>query len=154
MKSQAKELFTKLRKVTLDVHKKFKRQGIAIPSKNTDGSIKFGKFKVVKNNRGYFDIFDDDNLVVIENINLAKSAVVLANDLAVHHIINYKILEQDTAYASASLEEQLYKKYSKKAKTIDKWDLMITKSMIAEARMKFHKQMIDSSFEKLQNLNK
>ena len=154
MNSQAKDLFIKLCKVTAYVHKKFRRQGLAIPSKNADGSIKFGKFKVIKNNYGFFDIFDDDDMVVIKNINLAKSALVLANHLAVHHTINYKIVEQDNAYASASLEEQLYKKYSKRAKSIDKWDLMITKSMIAEARMKFHKQMIDCSFDKLQNLNK
>lgn len=154
MESQSNILFKKFERVSKEVKTQLKRKGIAVPTKNTDGSINFGKFRVIKNHRGYFNIVDDDNINIIENINLAKSAIVLANTLAVHHMIDKKIIEQDSSYGSASLEEQLYRKSSKQAKNIDKWDLMITKSMIASARKQHYKYSIDESFDKLVNLNK
>jgi len=154
MESPSNLLFKKFERVSKEVKSQLKKQGFAVPTKNTDGSVNFGKFKIVKNHRGYFDIVDDDDSRIVENINLAKSAIVLANTLAVHHMVDKKVIEQDSGYGSASLEEQLYKKSSKQARNIDKWDLMTTKGMIASARKQFYKISIDESFEKLVNLNK
>lgn len=154
MENPSNQLFSKFERLSKEVKTQLKKQGMAIPVKNSDGSTNFGKFRIIKNSKGYYDIRDDENCVIVENINLAKSAIVLANDLAVRHQINHKIIEQDSGYGSASLEEELYKKSSLKAKSIDKWDLMTTKRMMAEARKKFHKMSIDDSFQKLINLNK
>ena len=53
------------------------------PVKNNDGSINIGRYTIVKDLSGFFDILDYSGDIVVDKINLAQTAIVLANKLTI-----------------------------------------------------------------------
>jgi aminopeptidase-like protein len=154
MKKITDDIIKKIEKLGVEVETNFRRKGVAIPVKNEDGSITMGYYTIVKNSNNLFDILDYSNEPVVAGINLAQSAVLVANDLALGKFINKSIVEKDRNYGYALFEEQLVGKFLRKKRrtTMDRKEVLLTKCLIAQAKKNFYKTEISRSFEKLRSI--
>jgi hypothetical protein len=82
MKQTPDDIYQKVKQLGLDVKEQLKRQGIIIPTKTPDGSIRVGYYTIKRNKTGFYSILDYSNEAVVEFINLPQTAAMLANRLA------------------------------------------------------------------------
>lgn len=150
MKPISEPLYKKLKQVSLEVKEKLKKKGIAIPTKNEDGSISVGYYHIIKS-QDYYQILDYSKTVVIDRINLPQTAIILANNLAIGKYLDHNILSKDRNYGYSFFEEQLYSKIAKRnlKSNIDRADLAFTKSSIHKSKKERYKSDIMKTFEKL-----
>ena len=153
MKPIPDDLYEKIERVSDTIRKNFRLKGIVIPTRNSDGSINLGKFKVIKNSNGFYSVLDDFGETVVDQINLPQSAALIANDLALGRWINKNILDKDRNYGYAEFEEDLYKvAASKKTCKFDIYEIKLNKSTINRIKKESLRQDIFRSFEKLRKL--
>jgi len=143
-------IYNKIVAVSNEVQRNLRRKGVVIPTRNQDGSISLGSYTIRKDHEEFY-IHDEIGEIVIKNINLPQTAVLLANNLALGKQVDRTLINKDMSYGSALFEEELAKRSAKKSKNIDKWDLMNTKSMIAQARKNHYKNEIVNSFKNFEN---
>jgi len=150
MKQIPDHLFKKLEHITSEVKEKLKKKGIVVPSENTDGSISLGNYKILKKSSGFYSILDYGDRPVVEGMNLPQTAVIVANGLALGRFLDHRIVEKDRLYGYAVFEETAAKKGLQKVTAdIDRYDLLTTKCLIAQAKKSKYKFEIDKDFEKL-----
>jgi len=148
-------LFKRVEQLAEDVKKDFKLKGIAIPVKDSDGSIRFNNYIVTKNKQGFYVILNSSKIPIIENINLAQTAIILANNLAIGKISDNSVVYNDQQYGFNLFEEEQYKRIvqiSIKKKDWERVDTLIIKRNIAHEKAELAKNSILSSFEKFRRL--
>jgi hypothetical protein len=150
MKNIPTDIYKRIEVLSNEVKQTLRKKGIIVPSKNDDGTVNIGFYKIVKTDNGY-SILDRVGDAVIERINLPQSAVVLANDLALGRFKNDSILNHDRYYGYAAFEEELHSKIASKksSKSQDTYEIVTTKASIARAKKEIHKNSLISSYQKL-----
>ena len=148
---QTPDLYKKIVQLSNDVKQELRKKGLVVPNRNKDGSITLGSFTIVKDTENFYNILDKNGSTVLRNINLPQSAVLLANSLALGKQIDYSIVSKDRSYGFAVFEETLTKKAASKSSNLEKWDIMTTKNMIAQAKKNYYKEQIVSSFKNFEN---
>ena len=148
---QTPELYKKIIQLSNEVKQELRKKGLIVPSRNKDGSISMGKFTIVKDNENFYNIIDNRGLTLVKNINLPQTAVLLANSLALGKQVDDQIIGKDRSYGFAVFEEALTKRAISKTANIEKWDIMTTKNMMAQARMNYYKEQIVLSFKNFEN---
>ena len=147
------DIYKKIVRISNDVKNDLRKKGIMVPIKNSDGSISIGLFRIVKNDAGYtvLDRFDEP---VVEQINLPQSAVLIANNLALGKFKDDAVIQKDRHYGYALFDEMLHKRAVEKSnkKSLEYFDLMLTKCLISKAKKERYKQDLVRSFEKLVKL--
>jgi len=152
MKQINNDIYKKITTLNREVKEDLRRKGLVVPKTDNNGHILVGRYKILKNNKGFFNIVDYGNEIIVENINLPQTAAVLANKLALGKFIDIEILNADRKYGHALFEEELQQKIARisiKKKNIDRADLMFTKSKISKFRKEESKREIINCFEKL-----
>lgn len=152
MKTIPDDIYNKIKQISHDVKEDLKRSGIMVPVKNRDGSITVGRFRIVKDNRGFFNIVDHWDEIIVDSINLPQTAALLANKLALGKFIDDQILGADRKYGHALFEETLQESLARKSikkNDIDKADLMFTKAKLSRLKKEHYKTEITQGFEKL-----
>lgn len=142
------EVYTKLRQINESVKNNLKRKGIAIPKKNADGTISVGTFKIVKD-QGFYTILDYSGDKLYEQINLPQTAAVIANELAIRHFADLKILDYDRKYGHAAFEESNHNNLLSKRIKAEYKDIIRSKVDIAKAKKKHYRSEIELGFKKL-----
>lgn len=148
-------LFKKVEQLAEDVKKDFRIKGIAIPVKDKDGSVRFNNYTVIKNKQGFYSILNSSKITVVEYINLAQTAIMIANNLAIGKFFDDVIIHNDQQYGFNTFEEEQYNRIvqsSIKKKDWDRVDTMIIKRNIAHTKAELAKNSILSSFEKFRRL--
>jgi hypothetical protein len=151
MQPTEKKLFEKFAKLANSVKQDFKRKGIVLPSQQKDGSIQIGTYNVKKKDSAYY-IRDRRGQVVLGPLNLAQSAVVLANDLALGRWPDHKILDSDKWYGYKDFAEQAalhVAESARKHKDTDRVDFNLYKAAVASEQKRYYRKCIDSRFAKL-----
>lgn len=148
---QTPDLYKKIVQLSNEVKQELRKKGLVVPNRNKDGSITLGSFTIVKDKENFYNILDKNGSTVLRNINLPQSAVLLANSLALGKQIDYSIVSKDRSYGFAVFEETLTKKAASKSSNLEKWDIMTTKNMIAQAKKNYYKEQIVSSFKNFEN---
>lgn len=145
-------LFKKVVNISKQIDNRFYQKGVAIPSKNKDGSIKLGNYTIVKNN-GLFLIKDYSNQIVVKQINLPHTAILLANSLALGKFMDTQLLDNDRKYGFAIFEEQ---KYGSKSKNLSVDKLVLFESKLTDARLKkdMYRKYVLNKFEKFVKMYK
>lgn len=138
-------LFDLQKKVKQDL----KRKGLVPAKKNNDGTISVGRYKIIKNN-GFYEIIDWSGEIKFKNINLAQTAAVVANNLAVNSFTNNKFIEIDYKYGSALFEEHYLNKLVNK-KNVDKEvkEIYYHKAKIAAYKKAIYRNQIEDGYAKL-----
>lgn len=155
MSSTTDRVYAKLNTVAQTVKADLKRKGIAIPVKNSNGTVSLENYTISKQMSGFYSILDRHGDIIIDQINLPQSAALLANNLALGRWIDTGIRTLDTEYGYRSFEYELFKKnanLSLKNKNIDRADMLFTRCGIAKSKVESAKKQIIASFEKLRNL--
>jgi hypothetical protein len=149
-----KHLFEKFEKLAHAVKQEFKSKGIIIPSRRRDGSIQIGDYSITKKDPFYY-IKNSRGIVVAGPLNLAQTAVVVANDLALGRWADEKLIDTDRWYGFKDFEEQSATARADRAykdKDSDKGDLSLSKAAAAGERKLFYKKSIVSRFDKIYKL--
>lgn len=144
-------IFEKIEALTRGVLKNLRSKGIVVPIENDDGTITIGRYSIIKS-QGFYQIVNYANEILVPNINLPHTALMIANDLALNKFIDSKTIELDRNYGYALFEEQLYKKISKKQKSYEDYDIVVTKGLVARAKKEHNKRAILAHFDKLRKI--
>lgn len=149
-----KHLFEKFEKLAYAVKQEFKSKGIIIPTRRRDGTIQIGDYIIVKKDPFYF-VKNSRGIAVAGPLNLAQTAIVVANDLALGRWADEKLMNTDLWYGYKVFEEQAATARAERAykdKDADRGDLSSYKAATACEQKLYHKKSIDSRFDKLYKL--
>lgn len=152
MKQLPNDLYQKIETLNKDVKEQLKLQGIIVPVKGNNGSIKIGHYTILRNNLGVYSILNINNNTVVDNINLPQTAALIANRLALGKWVDDELIKVDQKYGHAEFDELLHTHLAEKnakSKNYDRAELMIMKSSVARYRKDQHKKSITRSFDKL-----
>jgi hypothetical protein len=152
MKQTPDDIYKKVKQLGLDVKEQLKRQGIIVPTKTPDGSIRVGYYTIKKNKTGFYSILNYSNEAVVEFINLPQTAAMLANRLALGKYLDNELLDADRRYGHALFEEELHLTLAErnlKSNNVDRADVLFTKFKIAKHRKEQHRKTIIIGFDKL-----
>jgi len=151
MKNIHDELYAKITQVSIQVKNELRKKGIVVPVQNKDGSVTVGNYRIVKNRAGFYSILDKDNDIVVDYINLPQAAAVLANGLALGKFKDTALIESDQRYGYALFDEMVHTRAIKlsKTKSLEQFEITVTKNIIARARKENYKNDVIKSFEKL-----
>jgi hypothetical protein len=149
------QVFKQVAKLATQVKQDLRKKGLVVPRDNGNGTITVDRFTIVKEDCGSYTIRDSRNDIIVEQINLAQTAVLLANGLALGRWLDLDLVKQDKAYGYGLFEETLTKRHAEtslKTKDVDRATLMYTKASIARQKKVSAKTVIMNSFEKLRRL--
>lgn len=148
------QLYKKVAHLASDVKENFRSKGLIIPIQETNGIIKFDNYSVIRYNGCYF-IKNASDIAMVEHINLAQTAILLANSLALGRLTDDKLLAHDRQYGYNLFKEDQYKRIASNAakkKDWEKFDLLTDKQNIAHLKAEAAKTTIMNSFEKLRRI--
>lgn len=149
MKPLPDYIFSKVEHVARKVFDDLRNKGHIMPVKEEDGSIRFDRY-VVKKYNNFYKIFDKNNDIVVDKINLPQSAAIIANKLALGKMLDNETLNLDKAYGYKLFEEQLNLLAKKRKKnTADDIIYYHTRYEIAKVKREYAKERIMESFRKL-----
>jgi hypothetical protein len=146
-----KNLFEKFEKLAKNVKQDFRNKGLIIPSQKKDGSIQVGIFLIKKKHSAYY-IHGLNNQVVVGPLNLAQTAVVIANDLALGRWPDNTLMHNDQWYGYKAFAEAAAlnsAENARKNKDADRADFSMYKAAVANEQKLQYKKSIDSRFNKL-----
>jgi len=152
MKQTPDDIYQKVKQLGLEVKEQLKRQGIIIPTKTPDGSIRVGHYTIKRTKTGFYSILNYRNDAVAELINLPQTAAMLANRLALGKYLDDDLLALDRSYGHALFEEELHLTLAErnlKSNNIDRADVMFTKFNIAKHKREQYRKTIFNGFDKL-----
>lgn len=147
-----KQVFKRVEKLAIEVKEDLRKKGLVVPRDNGDGTITVDRYTIVKDNTGFYSILDYHNEAIVEHINMAQSAAVIANSLALGRWIDQELLNQDREYGYKLFEEELTKKQAEKSlKNADtaRAEVMYAKASVAKLKKLSARHYILNSFEKL-----
>lgn len=145
-----KNLVERVQSLATHVKEDLRKKGIILPVKHKDGSISFDKYTVVKRADGYAIL--SSRSTVVEHINLAQTAIVAANKLALGQTLIDDIISQDKWYGYKAFDEEVYTKSANngiKNKDYDKADWCFTRASIARTQKESYKASILSLYGRL-----
>ena len=108
MKQTPNDIYKKVKQLSIVVNEQLRRQGIVVPKKTPDGSIRVGYYTIKKYNTGFYSILNYRDDIVVELINLPQTAAILANRLALGKYLDDELLDTDRKYGHALFEEELH----------------------------------------------
>jgi hypothetical protein len=156
MKLLPKDIYLQIEKLSKDVKAQLLRQGIVVPIKSNDGTIKVGHYAIKRKKDGFYCIVDFEKEIIIDRINLPQAAAVLANHLALGRWIDTGMQAADMKYGHALFDEQLHTNLAEKSikfNLIDRADVMFTKSAIAKYNKEKYRKIVIQGFDKLIRFN-
>ena len=149
------QLFKKVELLAELVKKDFKTKGLVIPIKESDGSVKFNDYSIVRTKSGFYSILYKSKITIVDYINLPQSAIIVANSLALGKGTDDRIISYDKQYGFSSFEEDQCTTIAAsmiKKKDWERLDTIIIKKNIASHRSQVSKETILKSFEKFLRL--
>jgi hypothetical protein len=152
MKQHQTDVFDKIEVIAKHVLSNLKDKGYAVPVQEKDGSITFNGFTVRKTDN-FYSIIGKNNAIIADRINLPQSAALLANGLALGHIVDSDLIKLDTEYGYKQFDEELYLSRKKRKKnTLDQVIFYEMKYEMAKVRKNEVKNRILQSFRKLTSI--
>lgn len=146
------DIYSTIKILNKEVKFNLLKKGIVVPIQKTDGSIKIGNFFIKKSELGYYNIYNSNNILVIQSINLPQTAIIIANKLALGKWIDNDILEKDKNYGYAVFDEQVQKRILNlhlKQRNYEKFDIFNTKIYNSKHKKIYYKKLIFDNFRKL-----
>ena len=151
MQTTKKNLFDKVAKLARVVKQDFKEKGLVVPVRLSNGNIQVGDFVIVKSNHQYF-VRDKKDQNLVGPLNLAQTAAVIANDLALGRHIDLVLVRNDAWYGYREFDEQVainIAEHARKDRDYDRADLSQYKAQIAQEQKLQYKKSIELRYSKL-----
>ena len=151
------KIYQKIQNINRDVKEKLRRRGFISPIRQSDGSIVVGQYIIKRNQNSFFNILDKDQNILFVNINLAESAILIANELALTNCLHSSKLSIDQQYGYVMFDIKRYDHNIKsllKKQNYERLDLMVAKKSSAIFKAKKLKTIIETDYKKLLQLDK
>ena len=142
------QLFDQFTKLAKSVKKDVAKKGISIPFRQANGDIRIGKYIIAKKNELFF-ISEINGELLYGPLNLAKTAVVIANDLALGKKVDRTIVQNDRWFGFKAFEEQVANNIANNQTDFDIANLNRYKANIALSQKQQYKQSIDTRYYNL-----
>lgn len=153
MKKLPADIYSKVERIAQVVYADFKNKGLVVPTRDSDGSVRFDRYTVKKQPTGFYSVEDITGYTYATDINLPQTAAVIANDLALGRILDNRLLDLDRNYGYKIFDRDLFKRnYQKKKITADQLIYYKTRMEDAGRRAEYFKSIINRSFNKLSNI--
>lgn len=152
MKQIPNDLYQKIEMLDTNVKEQLRKQGIVVPVRSNNGSVKIGRYSIEKNKTGFYSVTNYRGEMVVENLNLPQTAALVANRLALGKSFDDEIVTLDKRYGHAEFDELVHNQLADKnikLKDYDKAEVMLAKSSVAKYRKDEFKKTITKGFEKL-----
>jgi len=146
------QIFKKIDVLSQKIRRQFLEKGVVLPSQDKEGKIRIGKFTIGKNKDGFFNINDTTGFLIVDQINLAQTAILLSNKLALGKMLDKTLLENDRQYGYALFEETLQKQALTRSQDTDRICLLLNRLAKSSSKRKLHQTYIISNFEKLKKI--
>ena len=156
MKLSPNDVYSKIEQLSRDAKSKLLGQGVVVPIKGKDGTIKVGHYLIKRKKDGFYCILDFEKEIVIDGINLPQTAAVVANRLALGKYIEDAVVDADAGYGYALFDEELHTALARKnvqSNMLDRADVMFTKSKISRFKKEQYMKTVMRSFNKLMQFN-
>lgn len=144
--------YKKIENLSAEVKNKLFRKGLVVPKKNNDSSISVGRYTIKRDENSRFFIIDNQQEILVKNINLAHTAVVLANDLALGKGINQKLLDKDQIYGGTLFEEEMYRQRILQTKDPELRETMVIKQENNKEKQDMYRYEIEQSYQNLMRI--
>lgn len=154
MKKIQENLFKNVEKIAKTVKQDFVSKGVVPPTRDAKGNVVIGKYTIKRRKDGYH-IEDRRGIDVTGAINLAETAAVIANDLALGRWLDQTLINEDRWYGYKTFEEEQALQvceHRRKKNDHDLADISLYKAQVAGRRRIKHKKVIDDRFDKLRKL--
>lgn len=151
MQTTKKNLFDKVAKLARTVKQDFKEKGLVVPVRLPNGNIQVGDFVIVKSKHQYF-VRDKKDQNLVGPLNLAQTAAVIANDLALGRQVDLVLVRNDAWYGYRDFDEQVainIAEHARKDKDYDRADFSQYKAQIAQEQKLQYKKSIELRYSKL-----
>lgn len=154
MKPNPDLLYTNIVSIATTVKTALRKRGIVIPVANDDDTVSVGSYTILRDLDGFYSIIDYKHSDIAFGINLPQTAAILANSLALGKFLDTQLLQTDREYGYALFEESLQKRAAKShiKKSLELYEIIMTKCLIATHKKELHRQVILNRFEKLRNI--
>lgn len=144
----SQHVFNKLKVINFKVKEQLRKKGLIPPVKNLDGSIQIGDLRIVKKEHLFY-IVDRYNNILAQNINLAQSAILIANNFGIKKSNTSTLLEKDYRYGHYAFDELNLKIIIQKTKDQNKKEILQEKLITTSLQKKKYRQEILEGFSKL-----
>jgi len=144
--------YKKIANLSLEVKNKLFQRGLVVPKKNDDHSISVGKYIIKREENSQYFIVDLHNEILIRNINLAHTAIVIANNLALGKGINQQLLLKDQIYGSTIFEEEMYRHRISQIKDQEMRETMVIKQETNKQKQELYRFEIEQSYQNLMRI--
>lgn len=151
MQTTKKNLFDKVTKLARTVKQDVKDKGLVVPVRLPNGNIQVGSYTIVKSNHQYF-VRDKGNRNLAGPLNLAQTAAVIANDLALGRKLDAVLIRNDAWYGYREFDEQVANniaEHARKEKDYDRAELSQYKATLAQEQKLEYKKNVDLRYSKL-----
>jgi hypothetical protein len=151
MQANPKNLFDQFTKLARNVKQDFKNKGLVVPSRLPNGDIQVGTYVINRKNHLYY-IRDKNQQLQAGPLNLAQTAVVVANDLALGRGVDATMVRNDAWYGYREFDEQIathIADVARKEKDYNRAEISQHKAVIAQEQKLQYKRSIDTRYNKL-----
>lgn len=146
-------LFNKVEKVASTVLQDLRAKGYIVPTKLDNNRVSFEGYIVGRDKNGFYYIEHNTRFLNLKNINLAQSAILIANCLALGRIKYDQIIEDDMIYGYRTFDQEVFKRGMEKSKAdADRYAFYRTRFLDAKLKAAQRQDRIKNSFEKLTSL--
>jgi hypothetical protein len=155
MPIKEKHLFEQFEKLAKNVKTDFKKKGLVVPVQNRDGTIQIGVFAIKKKDSAYY-VTGRNGDAMAGPLNLAQTAILVANDLALGRWPDPKLIDSDTWYGYKAFAEASANSVAERARKdndADRADFSQYKAAVAAEQKLSFKKVIDQRYNKLCKLS-
>ena len=149
-----KELFSKVEALAQQVKTDLQRKGLVVPIKNSDGTINLGTFKIIHKDHAFY-VVDRREEIIVGPVNLAQTAILVANDLALGRIVDDTLINSDRWFGWKSFDEESYQRSARiniKKHNIEQAEIFLTRAEIAKQQKNQWKRTVVDKFERLRKV--
>jgi hypothetical protein len=146
------KLFEDVKYLASKVKTDLKGKGFVVPAKSKDGSVLVGDYTITKRDDGFYVM--KSSKTIYGPINLAESAIVTANNLALGKQVDHNLLDNDKWFGYKKFDEEVSLHGAKvcKRKDPDRADMLLVKAELAKLQKNQYKQSILSVFNQIRRL--
>lgn len=150
---KSNNIYKKLTVLASEIKENFREKGIVLPRK-IKGNIKIGNYTVVKD-FNFFSVVNQKRDVIYDKINLAQTAVLIANELALGRKDNDDLIKIDQEYGFNLFETENFQRLMKRSLYKNDWiryHALTVKKEKSDLICHNTKMLILARFEKLSQL--
>jgi len=143
-------LYEQLLEITEKAREYFRSNGFVIPSQQ-DNDVRIGPY-VIKREESGFAIFDQNNQLAYEIVNLPETAILVANAIALGKSPNRNVMLYDKKYGFGQFDLYNSQRLAEKARVRQDeigYHMCEVNQQIALEKMHTNRKLISEYFEKL-----